>query len=284
MTVGKLLFDTPLYFRDYLKVLRHALQNGYDVVVNDVNLQITRVPVVNVVNVMHYNLPQTKEDMRRLFGGLQSFFYEGFLEPVINASSILTDRFSMDLRKFRIDYKHVFPPIVSRTSKTSAEVRHELGLAAKDVLIVDGRKNPPLGLYKRMVREYVGLNFLVRGIEQTGEHVKVMKFIPNMIDYVAAADLFVTSSGFSSLSEGAISGTRMLIDPPEFHFEGLKNLAIAEGEGYGRRISCLREDILREIDIRTSKPRLENGLPHVMDMLGRLAGRPPMLQALIRSA
>jgi hypothetical protein len=283
MTVGRLIIDTPQFFCDYLKVVRRVLADGYDVLLNDANLQITRVPLVNVINIMHYNLPQNKQDVRRVFGGLQSFFYEGLLEPVINVSSILTDRFCMDLRRARIDYESVFPPIVSKTSKTTAEVRAELGIRAKDVLIVDGRKNPPLTLYKRMAEDYGRLNFLVRGNDRTCDQVKTMPFIRNMVDYVAAADLFVTSSGFSSLSEGAVSGTPMLIDPPEFHFEGLKNLAIAEGEGYGRRVYCLREDILREVEIRKRTLKLENGLPYMIDVLSRLADQTPLLHALIRN-
>jgi len=285
MTVGKLLIDTPQYFLDYLKVVKHVLEDGYDVIVNDVNLQITRVPVVNVMNVLHCTLPQTRDDIRRVFGGLQSIFYEGLIEPAINASSILTDRFCMDLRKHRIDYQNTFPPIVSKVIKPVTQVRRELGLRANDKLVVDGRKNPPLRLYTRMGNEYVGLKFLVRSSLEVSEHVRSMSFIPNMIDYIAAADLFVTSSGFSSLSEGAISGTRMLIDPPEFHFEGLKNLAIAEGEDYGRRVTCLREDILREVDDRRRPiASLENGLPYVIRMLNHLSSQRPLLQTLIRNA
>lgn len=284
MTAGRLLIDTPQYFRDYVKVIRHVLKDGYDVIVNDANLQISRIPVAKVMNVLHYTLPQTKDDVRRVFGGLQSLFYEGLIEPAINASSILTDRFCMDLRKSRIDYDHVFPPIVSGRTKNAAEVRSELCLKANDKLIVDGRKNPPLALYQRLGNEYVGLNFLVRTNEQASEHVKGMSFIPNMVDYVAAADLFITSAGFSSLSEGAISGIRMLIDPPEYHFEGLKNLAIAEQIGYGKRIGCLTEDILCEIDLRRPTPILENGLRYAIQMLDNLATQTPLLQTLIRNA
>jgi len=281
LTVGRLLIDTPEYFRDYLKVIKHVLKDGYDAVVNDVNLQITRIPVVNVVNILHYSLPQTKDDVRRVFGGFQSLFYEGLIEPVINASSILTDKFCMDLRRSRINYESIFPPIVSKTTKDSWQVRNELGLSPKDKWIVDGRKNPPLALYRILGKEY-GLRFLVRSSQQVSEHVKSMSFIPNMIDCIAAANLFVTSSGFSSLSEGAISGTRMLIEPPEFHLEGLKNLAIAEHEGYGRRIECLHDDILREVEDRRHAAVLENGLLYLIDVLGHMSTQTPLLQNLIR--
>ena len=283
LTLGKLLIDTPQYLLDLLKVLKHVMEDGYDVIVNDVNLQITRIPVVNVVNVLHCTPPQTKDDIRRVFGGLQSLFYEGLIEPAINASSILTDRFCMDLRRSRIDYEQIFPPIAARLTKDAAQIRNELSLKPKDKLIVDGRKNPPLRLYNRLGEDY-GLNFLVRSRDESDEHVKSMSFIPNMVDYIAAADLFVTSAGFSSLSEGAISGTRMLIDPPELHFEGLKNLAIAEREGYGRRIDCLTEDILRGVDDRRRPPILENGLPYAIEMLNRMSSQTPLLQSLIRNS
>ena len=74
----------------------------------------------------------------------------------------------------------------------------------------------------------------------------------------------------------------MIIDPPEFHFEGLKNLAIAEREGYGRRIDCLPEDIIREVDDRRRPAPIENGLPYAIEMLGSLSSQAPLLQILIR--
>ena len=279
LTFGKLLIDTPQYLLDYVKVVKQVLQNGYDVIVNDVNLQLTRIPVVKVVNLLHYTLPQSRDDVKRVFGGIQSLFYEGVIEPVINASSILTDRFCMDLRRSHIDYEHIFPPIASRTTKTGEEVRSELGVKSNQKLIIDGRKNPPVELYKRLGKEHE-LNFLVRSWEEGDEHLKAKSFIPNMVDYIAAADLFITSPGFSSLSEGAISGTPMLLDAPQYHFEGLKNLAIATQEGYGRRIRLLEYDILHEIEAGRRTPVLENGLPYVIDILERIARRTPLLQTL----
>jgi hypothetical protein len=282
MTFGKLLIDTPQYFLDYVRVIKQILRHGYDVVVNDVNLQITRIPAVNVVNILHYTLPQGLGDVKRVFGGLQSLFYEGLIEPVINASSVLTDRFSMDLRTSHIDYDHTFPPIVSKTTKSRDQVRNELGVGTNERLIVDGRKNPPLELYKWLANEY-RLNFLVRSCEESCEHLKTKSFIPNMVDYIAAADLFVTSPGFSSLSEGVVYGTPMLIDTPQFHFEGLKNLAIAQEEGYGRPIRSLSEDIVRDVDETHRIHRLENGLPYMIDILERLGRQTPLLHALIRN-
>ena len=281
MTMGRLVIDTPKYFLDIWKVVRNVLEDGYDIIVNDASLQTTRIPAVNLMNILHYTLPQNMNDLKRACGGLQPLFYEGLIEPVINASSILTHRFCMDLRRSHIDYEHTYPPIVSRTKKNRSQVRSELNLRAKDKLIVDGRSNPPIALYETLANEYAGLNFLVRSSRTNSEHVKSMSFIPNMVDYVAAADLFITSAGFSSLSEGAVSGIRMLIDHPGLHFEGLKNLVIAEGEGYGKRISCLVDDILCEINERRPVRILENGLPYAIEMLNRLSQQKPLLQALI---
>ena len=74
----------------------------------------------------------------------------------------------------------------------------------------------------------------------------------------------------------------MLLDKPQLHFEGLKNLAIAQQEGYGKRIRLLGEDILREVDEAYQFHRLENGLPYMIDILERLGRQTPLLQALIR--
>jgi hypothetical protein len=58
-------------------------------------------------------------------------------------------------------------------------------------------------------------------------------------------------------------------------------LAIAEREGYGRRIECLHDDILREVEDRRRGPVLENGLPYLIEVLADVSTQTPLLQNLI---
>jgi UDP-N-acetylglucosamine:LPS N-acetylglucosamine transferase len=140
-----------------------------------------------------------------------------------------------------------------------------------DKLIVDGRKNPPLSTYKELSSEYPDLNFLVRAEEEVevNENIRLKIFIPDLINYIAAADLFITNPGFASLSEGAICKTPMLIDLPTNHFEEIKNLKIAEEEGYGKRINYLKNDILAGVEGEIAKDcsNLKNGLPYLIEKI-----------------
>ena len=94
-------------------------------------------------------------------------------------------------------------------------------------------------------------------------------------DYVDSADLFITEPGFSSLSEGAVCKTPMLIGVPSNHFEGRKNLRVAEREGYGRRISDLEKDIIEGLDCADRGPEIGNGLDYIVGRVLCYDSRPP---------
>ncbi len=181
----------------------------------------------------------------------------------------------MDLRKSRIDYDHVFPPIVSGRTKNAAQVRSELCLKANDKLIVDGRKNPPLALYQRLGNEYVGLNFLARTNEQVSEHVKGMSFIPvctgagkQIADYTLArsslSQFFTTVVTADDVSEPKPNpeGLRMVMETIRVHSDqtvyvadhpneieasrnaGVRTAAACWGSKHRRALYDLRPDFL----------------------------------------
>lgn len=267
LTIARCITRLPLAVLDLAKALRYVLRkNRFDVVINDLNLSLTRMPNTRVINMGHYTLPRHRCDLERMLTHPNSLFYEGFVEPFINLAAVFTEQFPMDIRRSHIDYATTFPPVIARTVRDRGAVRKELGLAANDRLIVDGRPDVHLRVYAEMAAEYPDLRFLVRSRGPTPEGVIGREFIPAMVDYVAAADLFITNPGFASIGEGAVTGTPMLFNDPGNHFEQVKNLRTAEAEGYGRRIGSLPEDIL-EMASAGKMPRLENGLPYLVDRI-----------------
>jgi hypothetical protein len=266
-TIARCIARLPLAFLDLAQALRYVLRkNKFDVVINDLNLTLARMPNTRVINMGHYTLPRHRSDLRRMFTNPNSLFYEGFVEPFINLASVFTERFSMDIRRSHIDYTSTFPPVVARTVRDRGAVRKELGLTQNDRLIIDSRSEVPLPVYQDLAAEYPDLRFLVRSRGPAPEGVIGREFIPALVEYVAAADLFITNPGFASIGEGAVTGTPMLFNDPGNHFEQVKNLRTAEAEGYGRRIGSLPEDIL-EMASAGKMPRLENGLPYLVDRI-----------------
>jgi len=258
-TTAKLLIDTPYYIIDYSRMIAMALKEKYDLIINDINLQMTRLPRYPILNIVHYSVPK-RHDIKRVFRNGKSFAYEGFLEPLINIPLLFTRKFIMDLRCSYLDYVHIFPPIVSRVTKDKEIIRKELQLRRGDRLIVDGRSNPPVSIYEQIAMNHPEIKIVLRTDTATHENIYVSKLIPSLVDYVNAADLFITNPGFSSLGEGAIYGTRMLLEDPGNHLEQVKNHWIAIQEGYANPITNLARDIFKSLDDTCSHPRLPNGL------------------------
>jgi hypothetical protein len=187
----------------------------------------------------------------------------------VNAATFFAGKFRMDFRPHHIDYNRVFPPVISNVTRTEALIRNELGIKANDRLIIDGRGKAPIGLYEEFAREYDDVYFLVRSGEPAGEHVMTKAFIAGMVNYINAADLFVTDTGFTAVSEGAITKTPMLFADPGSHLEGHKNFSCAIDEGFGRAIGNLRDDLLQGIDGRVpgNTKDIPNGLPFLMEKI-----------------
>lgn len=265
-TMGQLVKDTPKYVEDYLKVRKKMERENYDLLINDINLQLRSIFKKRIINIGHYNSGDSEKTNNKK-NDKKTLSYEGVIEPMINAALAGTERFFMDLKKSIIDYKEIFPPIVSDTTKTIEEIRTELGLKSRDRLIVDGRGNPPIDLYQVIIGEHPDLHFFVRAEGIINENIHGKKFVPKLVNYINAADLFITNPGFASLSEGSVYNTPMLIDCPENHMEGLKNLRIAVEEGYGKGIDDLEKDIIEGMQVGPVENGLENGLNYLIEKI-----------------
>ncbi len=81
LTVRKLVADTPYYILDYIRAVKYAVKKeSYDVFLYDINLQLTFVPKMRVINILHCSLPCTCAGIHQMFGSVQSLVYERHLQ------------------------------------------------------------------------------------------------------------------------------------------------------------------------------------------------------------
>jgi hypothetical protein len=269
-TLGGLALDTPKYFRDYRKVIRKTTgPEKFDLVINDASLQLLRLPTAHVITPFHSNPPKEAKDHRRIRREARSVVSEYCVEPAVNAATFIARKFRMDFRPHHIDYQRIFPPVISNVTRTESEIKRELGIKANDRLILDGRGKAPVDVYEEIAREFDDVYFLVRSQVPAGEHVRTKAFIPGMVNYINAADLFVTDTGFTAVSEGAITKTPMLFSDPGSHLEGHKNFSCAIDEGFGKAIGSLKEDLLQGLEgkVPGNTREIPNGLPFMVERI-----------------
>lgn len=267
LTMKNLAIDMPKYFSDYRKVIKKTTgPEKFDLVINDVTLPFCRLPTASVITPFHSNAPKSKKDHRRISKHMKSALSEYVVEPVVNLATCIADKFNMDFRPHYIDYEHIYPPVVSEIRRSTTEIKRELGIKTNDKLILDGRNEPPLGLYEDFSREHDDVYFLVRSRSSGSENIRTKEFIAGMIDYINASDLFITDTGFTSVSEGIITKTPMLLADPGTHLEGFKNYSCAIDEYFGKAIENLEEDLVSGINgqVPGNKVNIPGGLPYLM--------------------
>lgn len=267
LTMGNLAIDVPKYLSDYRKVIKKTTGPGkFDLVINDVTLPFCRLPTARVITPFHSNGPKRKKDHRRISKHAKSALSEYAVEPMVNLATCMADKFNMDFRPHYIDYERIYPPVVSEIRRSAAEIKKELGIRTNDKLILDGRNDPPLGLYENFSREYDDVYFLVRSGSSGGNNVRTKQFIAGMIDYINASDLFITDTGFTSVSEGILTKTPMLFADPGTHLEGFKNYSCTIDEYFGKAIENLEQDLVHGINgqVPGNKADIPSGLPYLM--------------------
>jgi|GEM_PF-6626151 len=275
-TLGRLVLDMPKYYYDYRAVIRKTTgPEKFGLVINDVTLPFCRLPTSRVITPFHSNAPRSLKDHKRITRHMKSIFSEYLVEPMVNLSTSFADKFNMDFRPHYIDYKRVFPPVVSEIKRPAADIKKELGIGANDKLILDARNDPPVDLYERFAREYDDVYFLVRSRSPSRGNVRTKEFIAGMVDYINAADLFITDTGFTALSEAILTKTPMLLADPGTHLEGFKNYSCALDEGFGKAIESLEEDLIRGVNgqIPGNKVDIPGGLPYMMEKIMNIVDR-----------
>jgi len=125
-------------------------------------------------------------------------------------------------------------PIVRPFSASREKLRDDLFFRKKTILVTVG--GTPIGdfLLREAVKAFRSLNLddtsmvVVSGPKLKAEPapgVYTYGFLPNLQDYVLAADLVITTAGKGTVNEALAAGTPVIAIPPKGHVEAERNAA-----------------------------------------------------------
>ena len=124
-------------------------------------------------------------------------------------------------------------PIVRRFSASREKLREDLVFRKKIVLVAPGGTSLGQFLIDEAIRAWKDLRLEdAQMIVVTGPKIPAPKeagvfwkgFVPNLQDYVCAADLVITMAGKGTMYEALAAGTPVIAIPPEGHPEAARNL------------------------------------------------------------
>jgi len=124
-------------------------------------------------------------------------------------------------------------PIVRRFSASREKLREDLVFRKKIVLVAPGGTSLGQFLIDEAIRAWKDLRLEdAQMIVVTGPKIPAPKeagvfwkgFVPNLQDYVCAADLVITMAGKGTMYEALAAGTPVIAIPPGGHPEAARNL------------------------------------------------------------
>ena len=127
-------------------------------------------------------------------------------------------------------------PIVRSFSASRDRLREDFVFLKKTILVAPGGTSVGAFLIDEAVRAFRDLKMDdAQMIVVTGPKIPAPKeqgvfwrgFVPNLQDYVAAADLVITIAGKGTMSEALAAGTPVIAIPPKGHAEAERNLRAA---------------------------------------------------------
>ena len=155
-------------------------------------------------------------------------------------------------------------PIARAFSAPREKLREDLVFLKKTILVTAGGTAIGDFLIREAIRAFRALSLEDASmVVVSGPKLKVAPepgvytygFVPNLQDYVYAADLVITSAGKSTIAEALAGGTPIIAIPPKGHAEAEKN---------ARELGYTHEDV----------HRLKELIPEKL-ALGRLPPQPP---------
>ena len=165
-------------------------------------------------------------------------------------------------------------PIVRAPSASREQLREDLVFRKKTILVTAGGTAIGDFLLRASVDAFQALHLadtamiLVTGPKLKMEPVPgvyVYGFVPNLQDFVLAADLVITLAGKGTVNEALASGTPLIAIPPRGHTEAERN---ARELGYGPEdVRRLRELIPEKLALGRLPPK-PMGSTHALALLG----------------
>ena len=166
---------------------------------------------------------------------------------------------------------HFVSPVVRDTTKTRDEVRAALGLGRDERMVLLSASGSGIGgfLLDRVARAVEGLDdvaLVVTGLSAgpPRDRVRYLGLERDNQDFVAAADLVISTAGKSTIDEAVSFGSPIIAIPIRHHSEQERN-ASALGFGYGD-LDHLDTLIPRYLG-RRAEPRLYHGAESIAAFL-----------------
>lgn len=268
-TIKKIILDTPQRIMDIKKIFERLMMNNeFDLLINDYLPHLIMASMFKSITVSNNTPINNIAEWVNQKKTLPSVLYENVIIPYLRVYNYLTDTFYMDLRPDYINYETVFPPMVRGINKSKNEIRSTICVRNNEILVLDGRNVPPTEQYKKIANEYNDIKFIVRDKGSTHPNIISIPFMERMINYINASDVFITATGFTSVSETAITRTPMIFQPPERHIEQEKSAYIAKNYNIGiERSSNIIDDIDYCLSNGYNGPRLENSIHYMIDKI-----------------
>src|SRR5438034_3744513 len=154
------------------------------------------------------------------------------------------------------------PPVVRPFSASREKLREDLFLRKKTILVTAGGTAIGEYLLRAAIEAFRGLDRdEVSMVVVSGPRLKVdpepgvytFGFLPNLQDYVLAADLVITTGGKGTVNEALAAGTPIIAIPPKGHVDAERNAAAL---GYRHEdLARLRDLIVEKLAVGRLPPR-----------------------------
>lgn len=229
------LWPWYLDYARYLRVARRFLRaegdwESYRFLVSDGELAAVReavrhrVPTAMIVNTLRHDF--ARDVPSRLLEGFGNFWFSRLARKV---DLILTAEPGPHWRNMRR-----IGPIVRPFSATREKLREDFVFRKKTILVTAGGTGIGEFLMRAAMKAFEDLRLddasmiVVSGPRLKADPapgVYTYGFLPNLQDYILAADLVVTTGGRQTLDEALAAGTPVIAIPPRGHVEAERNAA-----------------------------------------------------------
>ena len=229
-----------------------------------------RTPTAIILNGLRHDF--ARDPASRLFEGYGNFWFSRLARKVDLILALDHAPSWPNVRRIK--------PIVRPFSASREQLREDLFFRKKTILVTVGGTAIGEYLIRESVKAFRGLAMddvsmvIVSGPKLKAEPeagVYTYGFLPNLQDYVLAADLVIATGGKGTLSEALAAGTPVIAIPPKGHVEAERNAAAL---GYRHEdLARLRELIVERLALGRLPPRPSGNAEAVQILLDFLESK-----------